>query len=90
MPEGEPLSIFAPGFNALRVPWMAVGSIASSAYGEHRSTLDVDVVAVVGKQDAARFLAVFPETDFYRRPLLEREIGARGLEHVWRTAEKSG
>lgn len=68
MPEGEPLSIFAPGLNALRFPWMAVGSIASSAYGEHRTTLDVDVVAVLGKQDAARFSAVFPETDFYCPP----------------------
>ena len=46
MPEGNPLAIFAPGLNALGVPWMAVGSIASSAYGERRTTLDVDVVAV--------------------------------------------
>jgi hypothetical protein len=68
MPEGNPLAIFAPGLNALGVPWMAVGSIASSAYGERRSTLDVDVVAVVGKQHAARFLNVFPETDFYCPP----------------------
>jgi len=34
MPEDNPLAIFAPGLNALGVPWMAVGSIASSAYGE--------------------------------------------------------
>lgn len=68
MPEGNPLAIFAPGLNALGVPWMAVGSIASSAYGERRSTLDVDIVAVVRTQDAARFLAVFPETEFYRPP----------------------
>ena len=68
MPEDNPLAIFAPGLNALGVPWMAVGSIASSAYGERRSTLDVDVVTVVGKQHAARFLNVFPETDFYCPP----------------------
>ena len=68
MPEGNPLSIFAPGLNALGVPWMAVGSIASSAYGERRSTLDLDVVALVGRQDAARFLAAFPETEFYCPP----------------------
>ena len=65
MPDGNPLAIFAPGLNVLGVPWMTVGSIASSAYGERRSTLDVDVVAVVGKQDAARLLAAFPETEFY-------------------------
>jgi hypothetical protein len=68
MPEDNPLAIFAPGLNALGMPWMAVGSIASSAYGERRSTLDVDVVAVVGKQHATRFPSVFPETDFYCPP----------------------
>ena|SRR5688572_9907646 len=68
MPEDNPLAIFAPGLNALGMPWMAVGSIASSAYGERRSTLDVDVVAVVGKQHAKRFLSVFPESDFYCPP----------------------
>lgn len=77
MPEDNPLAIFAPGLNALGMPWMAVGSIASSAYGERRTTLDVDVVAVVGKQHAARFLSVFPETDFYCPPadIIEIESG---------------
>jgi len=74
MPENNPLAIFAPGLNALDVPWMAVGSIASSAYGERRSTLDVDVVAVVGKQNASRFSSIFPETDFYCPPAEVIEI----------------
>lgn len=74
MPEDNPLAIFAPGLNALGVPWMAVGSIASSAYGERRSTLDVDVVAVVGKQHASRFPSVFPEADFYCPPAEVIEI----------------
>lgn len=68
MPADNPLAIFAPGLNALGVPWMAVGSIASSAYGERRTTLDLDVVAVVARHNAARFLSVFPETDFYCPP----------------------
>jgi hypothetical protein len=68
MPEDNPLTIFAPGLNVLGVPWMTVGSIASSAYGERRTTLNLDVVAVVGKHHAARFLAVSPETDFYCPP----------------------
>ena len=81
MPEGNPLAIFAPGLNALGVPWMAVGSIASSAYGEPRSTFDVDVVAVVGKQHAARFSSVFPETDFYCPPAEIIEIESARPEH---------
>jgi hypothetical protein len=68
MPDDNPLAIFAPGLNTLGVPWMAVGSIASSAYGERRTTLDLDVVAIVARHNAARFPAVFPETDFYCPP----------------------
>jgi hypothetical protein len=81
MPEVNPLAIFAPGLNALGVPWMAVGSIASSAYGERRSTLDVDVVALVGKQHAARFLSAFPATDFYCPPADVIEIESARPEH---------
>ena len=81
MPEDNPLAIFAPGLNALGVPWMVVGSIAASAYGERRSTLDVDVVAVVGQQHAARFLSVFPETDFYCPPAEVIEIESARPEH---------
>lgn len=68
MPEGNPLGIFAPGLNALGVPWMAVGSIASSVYGERRTTLDLDVVAIVQRHNAARFSTAFPEADFYCPP----------------------
>jgi hypothetical protein len=69
MPESNPLRIFAPGLNALGVPWMTVGSIASSSYGERRTTLDVDVVAIVRPSDASRFIAAFPERDFYCPPV---------------------
>jgi hypothetical protein len=65
MPESNPLAIFAPGLNALGVPWMTVGSIASSTYGERRTTLDVDVVAVLKGPDAVRFSSAFPEADYY-------------------------
>lgn len=68
MPDDNPLAIFAPGLNALGVPWMTVGSIASSAYGERRSTLDLDVVAIVQRHSAAQFLREFPEKDFYCPP----------------------
>jgi hypothetical protein len=80
MPEDNPLAIFAPGLNALGVPWMAVGSIASSAYGERRSTLDLDVVAIVQGHKAAQFLTVFPETDFYCPPA--EVIAAESARHA--------
>src|SRR4051794_29220925 len=68
MPEANPLAIFAPGLNAIGVPWMAVGSIASGTYGERRSTLDVDIVAIVEAHISSRFLSAFPEADFYCPP----------------------
>ncbi len=45
------------------------------------STLDVDVVAVVGKQNAARFVSVFSETDFYCPPADVIEIESVRPEH---------
>lgn len=81
MAEDNPLAIFAPGLNALGVPWMAVGSIASSAYGERRTTLDLDVVAVVGRHQAARFPAIFPEADFYCPPAEIIDAEAARSEH---------
>jgi hypothetical protein len=60
---------------------MAVGSIASSAYGERRTTLDLDVVAVVARDSAARFATVFPETDFYCPPTEVIRAEAARTEH---------
>jgi len=68
MPSANPLAIFAPRLNATEAPWMAVGSIASNAYGEARMTLDLDVVMVIPAQNARRFAAAFPEESFYCPP----------------------
>lgn len=64
----DPLTIFAPGLNKLAAPWMTVGSIASNAYGEPRTTLDVDVVIVIGPGHSPRFASAFPEEEFYCPP----------------------
>ena len=86
MPGANPLTIFAPRFNAAAVPWMVVGSIASNAYGEARMTLDVDVVVVMPAHAANRFAAVFPEESFYCPPVdvirAEAERGQRGHFNV--------
>lgn len=68
MGEINPLAIFAPGLNEIKALWMTVGSIASSAYGEARTTLDVDVVVVAGPVQAARFVSAFPLEEFYCPP----------------------
>jgi hypothetical protein len=49
----------------LAVPYVVVGSVASSYYGEPRLTNDVDVVADLSANDIAPFLREFPDDQFY-------------------------
>jgi hypothetical protein len=69
MPAPNPVAIFAPPLNQLGVRWMAVGSIASSAYGEYRVTNDIDVIIMLQRADAAAVAAAFPLEDFYCPPI---------------------
>jgi hypothetical protein len=69
MPAPNPVAIFAPPLNQLGVRWMAVGSIASSAYGEYRVTNDIDVILVLHRADAAAVAAAFPLEEFYCPPV---------------------
>ena len=66
------------------IPNALVGSVASSIYGEPRATNDVDVVIQIGANDAARLLAVFPETAFYVPPLetVQMEAGRAHGAHL--------
>lgn len=48
--------------------WMAVGSIASNAYGEFRTTNDVDLIVIIPPTQAAPFANAFPLADFYCPP----------------------
>jgi hypothetical protein len=68
MPAPNPVSIFAPGLNRTGFRWMAVGSIASNAYGEFRVTNDVDLILVLDQRDARRIVEAFPTSEFYCPP----------------------
>jgi hypothetical protein len=63
------------------LPSLIVGSVAASAYGEPRSTMDIDILVQAGPEAADRVRAAFPEDRFYVPPTetLRREF-ARG-EH---------
>jgi hypothetical protein len=50
---------------SLNVPYMVVGSVASMAYGEYRSTNDIDIVIQLKANDVSAFCNAFPEPDFY-------------------------
>ena len=47
------------------VRYMLTGSLASSYYGEPRSTQDIDVVAAVGASEAGTLSRAFTEAGFY-------------------------
>lgn len=76
------IELFAGRLEALRLPYMVTGSVASMIYGEPRLTLDVDIVLDLAAERAEDLLAAFPESEFYRPPLevLRVECGrpARG------------
>jgi hypothetical protein len=82
MPAPNPLAIFAPGLNQAGVRWMAVGSIASNAYGEFRTTNDVDLIVTMEPTQAEEIAAAFPLDEFYCPPAdvirLEASRPARG------------
>lgn len=48
---------------------MAVGSIASNAYGEFRVTNDIDVIVLLDRGEAASMGDAFPEAEFYCPPI---------------------
>jgi hypothetical protein len=63
------IELFVERFEALGLPYMVTGSVASMVYGEPRLTLDLDLVVELAVERAAGLLAAFPEAEFYRPPL---------------------
>lgn len=49
----------------LEIPYAIGGSLAAIAYGEPRSTRDIDVVVVLEPRDVARLRSRFPPDDYY-------------------------
>jgi len=82
MPIPNPIILFATRLNQLGLHWMAVGSVASTSYGEFRTTNDVDLILVLDKGDAARLAGAFPDSEFYCPPVeviaLEASRSERG------------
>jgi hypothetical protein len=80
MPAANPIAIFAPGLNQLHLRWMAVGSIASNAYGQFRATNDVDIILAIERSDASRLSEIFPSDEFYCPPADVIEVEAERAE----------
>lgn len=61
-------------------PYMVVGSIASTVYGEPRLTKDMDLVIDIPAADLRKLSRLFPLSDFYCPPdeVLSDECVRRG------------
>lgn len=68
MEQHDVFSFALRAVEALGLPYMVVGSVASISYGEPRMTLDMDVVIEIAVTDVARFCAAFPQDEFYVSP----------------------
>ncbi len=49
----------------LNIPYMVVGGYAATAYGEPRTTVDVDIVVDMRWEHVSAFVAAFPSPDYY-------------------------
>jgi hypothetical protein len=75
-------SAFVTPLNALGIRYFITGSTAGIAYGEPRMTNDIDMVVELYGRDVARFVAAFPDSDYYCPPAdvlaIEVRRGQRG------------
>ncbi len=79
------LARFAVLIDGVDLPTMEVGSVATSAHGEPRATLDMDLVIGALPEDAQRLAAAFPASRYDVRPVevIGRELGrARGTFNI--------
>ena len=62
------------------IPYMIVGSFASTYHGLPRSTQDLDVVCELDVEQSEVFLKLFEAPDFYlSKPALEDAVNKRGM-----------
>jgi len=68
MHEVELFLVFTRPLDALRIPYMVKGSVASILYGEPRLTHDIDLVIELRRSHLESFCTAFPFQDFYCPP----------------------
>ena len=83
MPEAKYFLPFTNRLNMLGVRYATSGSVAMIAYGEPRLTNDIDLVALLDRDQIQRLPEAFPPSEFYCPPvevmLLEaaRDLGGQ-------------
>lgn len=65
MEPSDLLKHLATTLEALGIPYLVTGSMASIAYGEPRFTNDIDVVVALTPGQVSAFCAAFPAPEYY-------------------------
>jgi hypothetical protein len=73
MEPSELLERVARTFEALSIPYLVTGSMATIIYGEPRFTNDIDVVVRLRHWQVDALCAAFPGEEFYVSPETARE-----------------
>jgi hypothetical protein len=83
MPEANLFLMFTQRLNSLGLAYMVSGSVAVIIYGEPRLTHDVDLIAVLEREDIARLREAFPPAEFYCPPaeVIEVEMAREQRGH---------
>ncbi len=77
MPQQELLKKVIQVLEAAHIEYMVTGSVASSFYGEPRSTHDIDMIVAIQKSDIQKLTGIFCPPRFY----LDEESVRQALEH---------
>ena len=73
MEQIEFLGLAATELERQNIPWMLVGSYASSAWGEARFTQDIDIVVDLRAEHVSPFCAAFSGDEFYVSEVAARD-----------------
>ncbi len=65
MSQQELVSRVVRALEDARIPYMVTGALASSLWGEPRTTHDIDLVIEIDHSGLAKLLEAFPAPDFY-------------------------
>ncbi len=78
----DTLREFVEKAGELSVEYMVTGSFAMSAYGEIRSTRDIDIVIQLPEKQASSFVASFGGTYYISEDSVRRAIASRSMFNI--------
>ena len=75
------VGLFIRPLEALGVPYMITGGVASVIFGDPRFTRDIDIVLQLKPEDVERLVSAFDLGDFYVPPLEALRMEAARIRH---------